>query len=695
MASGSFTLTKTGNTSKYITFTCNWVSTSNGAVANSSTVKVTIVASKSSSSTASTYGNYTASATVNGSTQNVGSTNFTLAPGASITLLSKSYTVPHNADGTKSTTISVTVGGNVMYGNGSANVTLDKISRYATVNQVLNNITETSITMNWTSDTVVDRVWYSINNGASWSNAINVNSTSGSYTINGLTAEATYNVKTRVRRKDSQLTTDSTALSARMYAYPYANSMPSFTIGSRITLGFYNPLGRSITVNILGADGSQISNDTTTGASISGYNGEVVANRFYASIPNAKSGTYRVKVTYGNQENIKQGGTYTVNTNDCKPSIGECSYLDTNNASTSVTGNNQLIIRNQSKVRLTAANLIGNKSATISNCKVVINANSYDMSLSGGSATVDNVVIDSASNTTATFTVTDSRGITTSKDINITMLDWTLPTAIINLHRQHNFYSESDINVNAEYSSIDGKNAIEIKTRYKKINEGGYSGYISLQDNVTSVLTLDNNYEWNVQVLVSDKFGATTYNLTLGRGMPIMFIDRKLSSVGFNCFPKDEKSVEVNGINLTNNIRTAWLNAAITNLAVNTYTIVPLTHSNGIGSKLTFTSNGGIKIGAGVSYVKVSAILGFNQIQSDASRHIRIMKNEYANNTTLGWAYNFMHQGDPQTIVIPPMLASVQEGDIIYLWYHTPNSNDSIGGNIYGNRTSLTIETVG
>ena len=151
MASGSFTLTRTGNTSKYITFTCNWVSTSNGAVANSSTIKVTIVASKSSSSTASTYGNYTASATVNGSTQNVGSTNFTLAPGGSITLLSKSYTVPHNADGTKSTTISATVGGNVMYGNGSANVTLDKISRYATVSQVLNNITETSITMNWTS----------------------------------------------------------------------------------------------------------------------------------------------------------------------------------------------------------------------------------------------------------------------------------------------------------------------------------------------------------------------------------------------------------------------------------------------------------------------------------------------------------------------------------------------------------------
>lgn len=692
MANGSFILARTGNTSEHITFTCNWVSTSNGVVANSSTVKIAIVASKSYGSNEGTSGNYTASATVNGSTQNVGPTNFTLEPGATITLLSKSYTVPHNADGTKSTTISAIVGGDVMQGNGSANVTLDKISRYATVTQVLNTITETSITINWGSDSTVDRVWYSINNGGNWSNAITVNSTSGSYTINGLTPETTYNVKTRVRRKDSQLTTDSTTLSAKTYAYPYATSMPSFTIGSRITLGFYNPLERRITVNILGADGSQISNDTTTGTSISGYNGEEVVNRFYASIPNAKNGTYRVKVTYETQENTKQGGTYTINTNDCKPSIGACSYLDTNNASTLVTENNQLIVRNQSRVQLAAANLIGNKSATILSCQVVINANSYNMVLSDGSATVNNVVIDSARDVTATFTVTDSRGITTSKDINITMLDWTLPTAIINLHRQHNFYSESDINVNAEYSSIDGKNAIEIKTRYKKTNENDYSGYVPLQNNVTSVLTLDNLHEWNVQVLVSDRFGSTTYNLTLGRGMPIMFIDRKLSSVGFNCFPKDERSVEVNGISLTNNIMTAWLNETITNLVVDTYTTVPLTNSNGIGNKLTITPDGGIKIGAGVNYVKVSAILAFNQIQSNAIRHIRITKIGHDNNTTLGWAYNYMSQGDSQTIVIPPMLAPVQEEDVIYLRYYTPNSTDSIGS---ANRTSLTVETVG
>lgn len=127
MASGSFNLSRTGSTSSYITFKCEWTSTPN-ASANTSTVKVVITASKSSSSTADTYGNYTASVKVDGNTQSVASTSFRLAPSKTITLLTKTFTVAHNSDGTKSVTITGTVGGNVMTGSGSATVTLDKIN---------------------------------------------------------------------------------------------------------------------------------------------------------------------------------------------------------------------------------------------------------------------------------------------------------------------------------------------------------------------------------------------------------------------------------------------------------------------------------------------------------------------------------------------------------------------------------------
>lgn len=695
MASGSFNLTRTGSTSSYITFKCSWSSTSNGAVANSSTVKVTIVASKSSSSTASTYGNYTATATVNGSAQSVGTTSFTLAPGKSITLLSKTYTVPHNADGTKTTTISASVGGNSMTGNGSASITLDKIPRYGSANQTLANKTETSITMNWNSDSTVDYIWYSTNNGSTWAGINVTDGTGGSYTINGLAANTTYQVKTRVRRKDSQLTTDSTALAVATYAYPYCNSMPSFTIGSKLTLGFYNPLRRTITANIIGADGSQISNDTTSGTSISGYNGDVVVNRLYASIPNAQSATYSVKVTYGSNITTKTGSKYTVNTSVCSPTIGTVSYQDTNSTSTAVTDNNQQIIRNQSKVQFTASGLAGNKSATISSCKVTVNANNYNMAVSGTTATVNNIVIDSSTNLTATITVTDSRGVTATKNLNITMLDWALPTAIITLHRQNNFYSASDINVNADYSSIDGKNTISIKARSKKVTDSSYGSYTTLQDEVTSVLTLDNNYEWDVQVLVSDAFGSTTYNLSLSRGMPIIFFDRVLSSTGFNCFPVDEKSVEVNGVNIQRNVMTRSLSAQITDLVVNTYTIIPLDLSNAVGGKLTATNDGGIKIGSGISKILVSGQMAVEIVATAGRRHVRIIKNSYSAANTLAWGWDNLQINDSECITISPQIADVTANDIIYLVYYTGDISDKIGGNAYGGRTSLTVDTVG
>ena len=549
MASGSFNLTRTGSTSSYITFKCTWSSVANTS-ANTSTVTVTVTASKSSSSTANTYGNQNTSVTV-GSASASNSGSFTLAPSKTVTLFSKSFTVAHNSDGTKSVKISVNVGGNIIYANGSSTVTLDKIPRYATVSQSLSAKTETSATIAWTSDSTVDYIWYSTNNGSTWS-GINVSDgTKGSYTISGLSANTTYQIKTRVRRKDSQLTTDSSAMSVTTYAYPYANSMPNFTIGDKFTIGLYNPLGRSVTVNILGADNSQISNDTTSGTSITGYNGSVVVGRLYDSIPNSKSGTYKVKVTYNTQISTKTGGTYSVNANVCAPSIGAVSYQDTNSQTIALTENNQDIVRNKSTVRYTASGLTALNGATVSSCSVTVNGQTINLNVSGSSASGGNAVIDSGTDVEAVFTVTDSRGLTGIKKVTISMIDWSVPSAIVTLERQDNFYTASNLTVDANFSSINGNNQITIT--YQATKEGDSSASVSgtLQDNVTSVVQLDNSYAWSVVITLSDSLGGTTtYTAYISRGMPIIYFDRLKSSVGINCFPQDEESLEVDGINI-------------------------------------------------------------------------------------------------------------------------------------------------
>lgn len=670
--------------------------TSTSTANNTSALSISLVLKRPYSISSSA--TKTASCTINGTTY---SWSGTIGGVGDKTLISKTQTVTHNSDGKKTINISASIVLNINWGgtqlgtiSGSDTMKLTDIPRYATVTQSNPSKTETAITMKWTSNATVDYIWYSKNNGSTWTGINVADGTSGTYTIDGLTANTAYQIKTRVRRKDSQLTTDSSALSVTTYAYPYANSMPNFNVGDRLTIGIFNPLKRTVTVNIIGADNSQISNDTTTGASITGYNGTTVVNRLLASTPNAKTATYKVKVTYGSIETTKTGGTYTVG-EAYAPSIGALSYEDIRASVTAITGNNQLIVRNQSTVEFTARDLTALQGASVTACKVTVNGVDFALTLSGSMAYGGYGTIDSASDLAVTFTATDSRGISATKELTVTMLDWILPTAIITAQRQSNYYSDTDVNVSADYSSVDGKNTITIQCRHKKTSDSTYSAYITLQDNVTSVITLDNLYEWDVQVKLTDRFGGTTtYNLIIPLGMPIIYFDRLKNSVGINCFPQDNKSLELNGVSLVKSMATAYLSAAITYLAVNTYTKVPLDAVISTGSKLSLTNDGGIQIGAGVSYVKISAILSYNQVQTDASRHIRIVKNSYTNDNTLAWAYNFMLTGDPQTIVIPPMLAPVTQGDIIYLLYYANSSTDAIGGNAYGNRTSLTVETI-
>ena len=222
-------------------------------------------------------------------------------------------------------------------------------------------------------------------------------------------------------------------------------------------------------------------------------------------------------------------------------------YEDTNATTTAITQDDQQIIRNNSTLVINIADAEAKKYATLSSLKAEINGTTYNGTLSGTTGTINVGILNLSSNTPANVTLTDSRGLTTTQAVNLEILDWVLPTAIISLSRQNNFYSDTDITVDASYSSLDSKNTITIKVRSKKTTEGSYGAYTNLQDNVQTTLQLDNNYQWDVQVLVQDKIGSTTYNLSIDRGIPIVFFDRLKRSVGIDCFPQNNTSLEING----------------------------------------------------------------------------------------------------------------------------------------------------
>lgn len=77
---------------------------------------------------------------------------------------------------------------------------------------------ETSVSVSWSAADACDAVWYSTNNGGSWTQ-----SSGTSFVISGLTPNTTYNFKIRVRRTDSQLTTDSGTVQQTTYKSPTQN----------------------------------------------------------------------------------------------------------------------------------------------------------------------------------------------------------------------------------------------------------------------------------------------------------------------------------------------------------------------------------------------------------------------------------------------------------------------------------------
>lgn len=133
MASGSFYLTRTSG-STYCSYRVDWSSVSKGSAVNGSKVTVAVYILKSSSSSANTNGTTNTTVSVDSWSQSENNFKFDVAPGGSCLLFAKDYDyVTHNADGSKSITISVSIGGNIVGASGSANCTLDLIPREASV----------------------------------------------------------------------------------------------------------------------------------------------------------------------------------------------------------------------------------------------------------------------------------------------------------------------------------------------------------------------------------------------------------------------------------------------------------------------------------------------------------------------------------------------------------------------------------
>lgn len=227
---------------------------------------------------------------------------------------------------------------------------------YAIPTQSLKSKTETSITMNWSIDSTANYIWYSKDNGSNWTAVGAVNATSGNYTISGLTAGQTYNIRTRIRRSGSNTYYQYGSNNLSVTTHPYPSivengvSKTDLKIGQSQTVTLNNPLSRNVTVYMKqnNTSGTTLYSGTTTGTSLTFTPN---ANTLYNSIPSSKEGNAVYYVVYSNQTSATRSGKYSIDNSQGQqnPTFSVTNWSYTANL-TSLTNNDQTVINNQSTV---------------------------------------------------------------------------------------------------------------------------------------------------------------------------------------------------------------------------------------------------------------------------------------------------------------------------------------------------------
>lgn len=138
-------------------------------------------------------------------------------------------------------------------------------------------------------------------------------------------------------------------------------------------------------------------------------------------------------------------------------------------------------------------------------------------------------------------------------------------------------------------------------------------------------------------------------------------------------------------LNNTKNIITA---SGTSNFTTSTTDIekIELTTTTKVGDKLSI-SNGGVLIGSGVSYVKISGTIMFQTISGSGQRHNLYIRN---NNTNILSAISRL-SGTWEVISTMEIVIPVQKNNIIYLYVR---SQDGTGATINGGSSRLTVEVV-
>ena len=418
----------------------------------------------------------------------------------------------------------------------------------------LRSKTINTLAINWSTTNSIDWVQYSLN-GGSWidiyGNPDNAYK-NGYYVISGLTPNTNYTIKTRCRRKDSQLWSETGTFNVTTYDIAKLTSTPNINVGSAHNVTWTNPSGTSTSLKLCKTDNSTIIDyGTVTGTSKSIT---PTASKIYPLTPN--SNTYKARyiiTTTANGKSYTNSKDFTFTVTNSNPTFSNFTYQDTNTTITALTGNNQILVNGYSNLKATvstANKATAKNNATMKTYKLAIGNKNTSVNYNA-SADV-NLSINQINNNVIDLYAIDSRGNSTKVRKTATIKNYNnIKIKSLTATRQNNVGTVTTLKFegefwNASFGSV--SNAItSCKYKYKATSSSTWTdgkttltytisgnkitGSLNIQgDAGTDGFSVANSF--NIQLILADKLSSATYTIILTSGNPALAIYKNNVAIG-------------------------------------------------------------------------------------------------------------------------------------------------------------------
>lgn len=441
--------------------------------------------------------------------------------------------------------------------SGTASWDLPNIPRYASINyfsisQRTGFDSLNSVQVNYSVSDTCDAVWYSTDNGNNWYVLSSDN------VIYGLEPGTGYNFKLRVRRQDSQLTTDSNTVYQETVRRNYISEKPNeIHNDEQLHVVANNPSGCDCQIVLELPLGTR--RLIKAGTDVTFTVDEI--NSLLQYIESTSEKLYITADTlYNNEVKYSNSDTYIYyNILNSEPEFKDFSYQDVNDLVTKVTDTDTILVKNKSLLQIIITP--DNKMVAKNYAKPV----RYEISCGNRTASIpyteDTIkytlgTISNVGLIGCTIKAIDSRTLITAITKQIQVVDYFIPTMVYSANRVNNFEDETTIKISGSFSKVVINNVIKnnikaVMLRYKKSIDVEYSQWQELNVTVNTengtykcddkTLILDKNNAYDIQLSVLDNFESNVVKTTVNQGIPIMFISGTDKNVGVGGVNKHEK----------------------------------------------------------------------------------------------------------------------------------------------------------